>query len=46
MVETQENQDIQEEVFNEARRTVNSMIALPQPLIAAVNGAAVAWAPA
>ena len=41
MVETQENQDIQEEVFNEARRTVNSMIALPQPLIAAVNGAAV-----
>jgi enoyl-CoA hydratase len=33
--------DLPRMVFNEARRTVNSMIALPQPLIAAVNGAAV-----
>ena len=41
MVQTQESQSIQEEVFAEARRTVTTMIALPQPLIAAVNGAAV-----
>jgi enoyl-CoA hydratase len=41
MVATQEDQAIQDEVFEEARRTVLGMIDLPQPLIAAVNGAAV-----
>ncbi|OLL20289.1 MULTISPECIES: enoyl-CoA hydratase/isomerase family protein [unclassified Rhodococcus (in: high G+C Gram-positive bacteria)] len=41
MVATQEDPTIQDEVFSEARRTVQGMMALPQPLIAAVNGAAV-----
>ncbi|WP_032368511.1 enoyl-CoA hydratase/isomerase family protein [Rhodococcoides fascians] len=41
MVATQEDQQTQDEVFDEARRSVLGMIALPQPLIAAVNGAAV-----
>lgn len=41
MVETQEDQAVQDEVFDEARRTVLGMVALRQPLIAAVNGAAV-----
>ncbi len=41
MVATQEDQGIQDEVFEEARRTVLGMIELPQPLIAAVNGPAV-----
>jgi enoyl-CoA hydratase len=41
MVATQQDQAIQDEVFDEARRTVLGMIDLPQPLIAAVNGPAV-----
>lgn len=41
MVATQNDQAIQDEVFAEARATVLGMIALPQPLIGAVNGAAV-----
>ena len=41
MVATQQDQAIQDEVFDEARRTVLGMIELPQPLIAAVNGPAV-----
>jgi len=41
MVATQQDQAIQDEVFEEARRTVLGMIDLPQPLIAAVNGPAV-----
>ena len=41
MVATQRDQDIQDEVFAEARRMVGSMVDLPQPLIAAVNGPAV-----
>jgi enoyl-CoA hydratase len=41
MVATQADQAIQDEVFEEARRTVLGMIELPQPLIAAVNGPAV-----
>ena len=41
MVATQQDQAIQDEVFEEARRTVVGMIDLPQPLIAAVNGPAV-----
>jgi len=41
MVATQQDQEIQDEVFEEARRTVLGMIDLPQPLIAAVNGPAV-----
>lgn len=41
MVATQEDPKIQDEVFDEARRTVLGMIELPQPLIAAVNGPAV-----
>jgi enoyl-CoA hydratase len=41
MVATQEDQAIQDEVFDEARKTVLGMIELPQPLIAAVNGPAV-----
>lgn len=41
MIATQEDPTIQDEVFSEARRTVHGMLALPQPLIAAVNGAAV-----
>jgi len=41
MVATQQDQTIQDEVFEEARRTVVGMIDLPQPLIAAVNGPAV-----
>jgi enoyl-CoA hydratase len=41
MVATQEDQAIQDAVFEEARRTVLGMIELPQPLIAAVNGPAV-----
>jgi enoyl-CoA hydratase len=41
MVATQKDKAIQDEVFEEARRTVLGMIELPQPLIAAVNGPAV-----
>jgi len=41
MVATQLDQALQDEVFEEARRTVLGMIDLPQPLIAAVNGPAV-----
>ncbi|KOS56702.1 enoyl-CoA hydratase/isomerase family protein [Rhodococcus rhodochrous] len=41
MVATQQDQAIQDEVFDEARRTVLGMVELPQPLIAAVNGPAV-----
>lgn len=41
MVATAEDQAVQEEVFDEARRTVRGMMDLPQPLIAAVNGPAV-----
>ena len=41
MVATQQDQAIQDEVFDEARRTVLGMLDLPQPLIAAVNGPAV-----
>ncbi|MXP23488.1 enoyl-CoA hydratase/isomerase family protein [Gordonia sp. HNM0687] len=41
MVETQVDQDVQDEVFAEARRTVHAMVELPQPIIAAVNGPAV-----
>jgi enoyl-CoA hydratase len=41
MVATQQDQTIQDEVFDEARRTVLGMVGLPQPLIAAVNGPAV-----
>jgi enoyl-CoA hydratase len=41
MVATQQDQSIQDEVFEEARKTVLGMIELPQPLIAAVNGPAV-----
>ena len=41
MVATQQDQAIQDQVFDEARRTVAGMLDLPQPLIAAVNGAAV-----
>ncbi|WP_220454368.1 enoyl-CoA hydratase/isomerase family protein [Nocardioides immobilis] len=41
MVATQQDQEIQDEVFAEARATVLGMIELPQPLIAAVNGPAV-----
>lgn len=41
MVETQDDQAVQDEVFDEARRTVLGMVELRQPLIAAVNGAAV-----
>ena len=41
MVATQEDPAIQDEVFAEARETVLGMLTLPQPLIAAVNGAAV-----
>ena len=41
MVATQRDQSIQDEVFDEARKTVLGMIELPQPLIAAVNGPAV-----
>ena len=41
MVATQRDQAIQDAVFDEARRTVVGMLDLPQPLIAAVNGAAV-----
>lgn len=41
MVETRLDQRIQDEVFAEARKTVRSMVELPQPLIAAVNGPAV-----
>ena len=41
MVATQQDQALQDEVFEEARRTVLGMLELPQPLIAAVNGPAV-----
>ena len=41
MVATQVDQDIQDEVFDEARRTVLGMVNLPQPVIAAINGPAV-----
>lgn len=41
MVATQNDQMIQDEVFDEARKTVLGMLDLPQPLIAAVNGPAV-----
>jgi enoyl-CoA hydratase len=41
MVATQKDRAIQDEVFDEARRTVLGMIELPQPVIAAVNGPAV-----
>ena len=41
MLATQQDHEIQDEVFDEARRTVLGMIDLPQPLIAAVNGPAV-----
>jgi enoyl-CoA hydratase len=41
MVATQQDQTIQDEVFEEARKTVLGMLGLPQPLIAAVNGPAV-----
>ena len=41
MVATQQDPTIQDEVFDEARKTVLGMIELPQPLIAAVNGPAV-----
>lgn len=41
MVETQRDPRVQDEVFDEARRTVTGMIGLPQPIVAAVNGPAV-----
>ncbi|MFI7530308.1 enoyl-CoA hydratase/isomerase family protein [Nocardia salmonicida] len=41
MIETQRDPDIQDEVFDEARRIVRGMTALPQPIVAAVNGPAV-----
>jgi enoyl-CoA hydratase len=41
MVATQTDQDIQDEVFDEARRTVLGMVNLPQPVVAAINGPAV-----
>jgi enoyl-CoA hydratase len=41
MVATQRDHAIQDVVFEEARNTVLGMLALPQPLIAAVNGPAV-----
>jgi enoyl-CoA hydratase len=41
MIETQQDRAVQDEVFDEARRIVDGMLALPQPLVAAVNGPAV-----
>ncbi|MFI7167209.1 enoyl-CoA hydratase/isomerase family protein [Rhodococcus erythropolis] len=41
MIATQQDRSIQDEVFDEARRTVRGMLNLPQPIIAAVNGPAV-----
>jgi enoyl-CoA hydratase len=41
MIETQQDRAVQDEVFDEARRIVLGMLALPQPVVAAVNGPAV-----
>ncbi|WP_312884437.1 enoyl-CoA hydratase/isomerase family protein [Nocardia barduliensis] len=41
MVETQRDADVQDEVFDEARRIAHGMTGLPQPIVAAVNGPAV-----
>jgi enoyl-CoA hydratase len=41
MVETQQDPAVQDAVFDEARRIVLGMLALPQPVVAAVNGPAV-----
>jgi enoyl-CoA hydratase len=41
MVQTQQDHGVQDEVFDEARRTVLGMLELPQPVVAAVNGPAV-----
>ena len=41
MLETQRDPEVQDEVFDEARRIVRGMTSLPQPVVTAINGPAV-----